>query len=364
MKKKLIFNLIASLLIIIIAGAVVITYAWYTNTTKSSSMKYLSNGLVISYRIEDEFNVEEYDVENVVFFDIDKNREGKYFSVSAVKVTLEISNYSSTPVTVSLKQDIQPFTLSNEIDNNVMTIYKYNLANINRSSVFEENTYYTFDNNLGYILQDRYEAGNTYFTKESYITATLTAENNKIISVSSVDSENNELVSTVGDDGKDFIVGKYSLATNLTKDAFNNGVYYNKVGDDYIQAKSFNSSNTYYEVNTMAYVGDINSTEDTVIDASITTTGAYISCAITDQNLDSSSTPYSVRDYLGNLDISNEFDIESPLVASSAYNTAGGSKTVYLYIYGVQLFNKSTSNFLENSRNIYPFNLIITANQI
>lgn len=362
MNKRFVITLIASLVVFVTAGIIAI-FAWYTNTHKSDSMDYVSNGLVISYKIENETNVEEYNVEDVVFFDIYSEKEGKYFTTSAVKLTIDISNYSTTPVDISLKQNIQPFTLSNVIDSNVMTIYKYTEASVNRDTVFEENKYYTFDNENGYIAKTKYESGNTYFTKEVLVKSTITVEDSKLKTVASVDKDDSSLITTISKAKDSFIVGKYVEATDLDKVAFNAGVYYTKENNVYTQAKVYNSSTTYYEVNTMAYVGGFTFTETGVTKADITTTGAYVSCVITDQELDSSNETGSVNSYLTTNNLSNEFSSTTSLAASEAYNTAGGAKRVYLYIFGIQLFNEATSNFLENSRNVYPFSLIITAKQ-
>ena len=362
MKRKLIFNLVATFVVLIVVGTA-LTFAWYTNTNKSSSMDYVSNGLVLSYKIENETNVEEYDIKDVVFFDVDSNKEGKYFTTAAVKLTLEISNYSLTPVNVTLKQSIQPFTLSNSIANNVMTIYKYTKASVKRTDSFSTKEYYTFDNLTGYTKQTAYTSGSIYYTREAYITSTLTADNGKLTEVTSKDANNVDLITTLDKSGTSFIVGKYQEATNLTKDAFNAGVYYTLENSTYSIAKVYDSNNTYYEVNTMAYVGGLTASETSVTAAAITTTGAYVSCVISDQELDSTSTQGSVNSYIASQSLSNEFTISTPLTASTGNNTAGGKKTVYLYMFGIQPFDGATSNFLENSRNVYPFSLIITAIQ-
>ena len=91
------------------------------------------------------------------------------------------------PVTVSLKQSIQPFTLSNKIENNVITIYKYTKANVNRDTTFTADKYYTFDNETGYTAKTKYESGNIYYEKEVLATSTVTVEDNKLKTVASVD---------------------------------------------------------------------------------------------------------------------------------------------------------------------------------
>ena len=363
MRRKLIFNLVATFVVLIVVG-IAMTFAWYTNTTKSPSMDYVSNGLVLSYKIEQETNVEEYNVQDVVFFDVDAANEGKYFTRSAVKLTLDISNYSLTPIDLIVKQNLQPFTLSNSITSNVMTIYKYTKASVNRDSNFATTEYYVFSNEDGYIKKTAYEAGNTYFTKEAYITSTITVENSKIKSIVSKDADNNTLITTIDNEGSSFIVGKYQEAVDLDKEAFNAGVYYTLNNSTYSIAKTFNASNTYYEVNTMAYVGSLTMSGTTISKAAITTTGAYVSCVITDTELtDNSSYNNSVNAYIAANHLTNNYSTSTPLAASTGYSVAGGTKKIYLYMFGIQPFDKATSNFLENSRNVYPFSLVIIATQ-
>ena len=362
MSRKFLVNLIAVIVVCIVTGTAII-FAWYTNTKKTQSLDYVSNGLVLSYKIENETNVENYDIKDVVFFDVDSEKEGKYFTLSAVKLTLDITNYSLTPISVNLKQSLQPFTLSNEITGNVITIYKYTKANVSRDTEFTENKYFTFDNDTGYVAKTKYEAGNTYFERDVLAISTLTAENGKLKSVSSATKAAGNLITTVDKNGTSFVLGEYVEATDLNKVAFNAGVYYTLENGVYTQAKVYNSTTTYYEVSTMAYVGGLVIDGTNVTKANITTTGAFVSCVITDQNLDSKSTTGSVNSYFAANNLANEFTISTPLAASTAYNTAGGSKRVYLYLFGIQLFDDATSNFLENSRNVYPFQLIITANQ-
>ena len=138
---------------------------------------------------------------------------------------------------------------------------------------------------------------------------------------------------------------------------------YETENSTYTQAKVFDESTTYYEVNTMAYVGRLTISGTEVSSASITTTGAYVACVISDSKLDSTSYSGSVNEFISTNSLTNDYSTSTPLTASTAYNTAGGKKTVYLYVFGIQPFDGATSNFLENSRNDYPFSLIIIANQ-
>ena len=113
----------------------------------------------------------------------------------------------------------------------------------------------------------------------------------------------------------------------------------------------------------MAYVGGLTASGTSVTKAAVNTTGAFISCVITDQVLNSKNETGSVNSYFSTNGLSNEFTIPTTLEPSTSYKKTSGNATVYLYIFGIQPFDAATSNFLENSRNTYPFKLIITAEQ-
>ena len=72
MKKKVLINIIASVLSLIVVGTI-ITFAWYINTKKTSPVEISTNGISISYAINSDtvVNQETFDVENISFFDIE-----------------------------------------------------------------------------------------------------------------------------------------------------------------------------------------------------------------------------------------------------------------------------------------------------
>ena len=41
--------------------------------------------------------------------------------------------------------------------------------------------------------------------------------------------------------------------------------------------------------------------------------------------------------------------------------TPGATVTIYVYVYGVQPYDNATNNFLEDTLNVYPFKLTISA---
>ncbi len=358
-----------------------IIYAWYTNVNKTKSTDYVTDGLVLQYEINDSgiYNQEEFEVDDIVFFNVNASYEGKYFNAMAKIITLEITNYSHAYVDLNVKQNIQPYTLSATVSNNVITVYKYEKTAVSRNTAFSGEgalEYYSYTDASGYTKQTSYTSGITYFTRSVLGVSTLTIFNDsgvyKIKSVSSVDgaSTPKALVSEVDVDGKSFNVGTYKEApTGLTKAAFNVGEYYTLENGNYVLAKKYVAGTKYYEVNTLYYVGNVVLTETTVTSVGQVTTGAYVSCAITNTALDATiDSNISVSNYLNSKTVSNDYTHSARLKPATGVNdgtnaTKGDTVTLYVYVYGIQPFDKASNNFLNNATNTYPFYLIISANQ-
>ena len=68
----------------------------------------------------------------------------------------------------------------------------------------------------------------------------------------------------------------------------------------------------------------------------------------------------SVTSYLSTNSISHNYITPTKLAAGSL-NTAGGSKDVFVFVYGVQPYQGATNNFLEDDINVYPLVLTIKA---
>ena len=376
MRRRMILS-IASLIGVLIVAASAIVVAWYINREKTKSIDSLTDGLVLQYEIDDSglYNQEEFEIKDVVFFDVDAEGEGKYFNTMATVITLDITNYSHAYVDLTVKQNIQPYTLSATISNNkVITVYEYAKASVTRNTDFSGTTeYYTYSDANGYTKMTSYVSGMTYFTRSvsGVSTITFTDSGDKIKSVSSVDGADtpNALVSEVDADGLSFNVGSYQLApAGLTKAAFNIGKYYTLVNGDYVLAKKYVENTQYYEVNTLYYVGDITISSSTVTKVDTVTTGAYVTCAISSTELTSVNTNVSVESYLSTKSVSNSYTHSTRLNPAVGVNdgtdaTKGGAVKLYVYIYGVQPFDNSSNNFLNNSTNEYPFSIIISANQ-
>ncbi|MGM9972181.1 MAG: hypothetical protein ACI35W_07210 [Anaeroplasmataceae bacterium] len=97
-----IFYLISAFLIAGLIGG--ITYAWFINAKKTESVDVSTNGIVLSYTIndEDDVNTLEYTLDNISFFDVDSEHEGKYFTTMAVVIQLNLENHSKKDVDITV----------------------------------------------------------------------------------------------------------------------------------------------------------------------------------------------------------------------------------------------------------------------
>ena len=158
----------------LILAASVIVFAWYINQEQTKSVDYITDGLVLQYEIDESglYNQEEFEIKDVVFFDIDAENEGKYFNTMAKVITLDITNYSHAYVDLNVKQNIQPYTLSATISNNTtITVYEYTKATVTRDATFSTDdalAYYSYADTTGYTKATQYTSGTTYFTRSVF----------------------------------------------------------------------------------------------------------------------------------------------------------------------------------------------------
>lgn len=376
MRRRIIIG-VSTLVGALILATTIIIYAWYTNVSRTKSTDYITDGLVLQYEVDDSglYNQEEFEIKDVVFFDIDAANEGKYFNTMAKVITIEITNYSHAYIDLNVKQNIQPYTLSATVSNDkTITVHEYTKATVTRSTAFTGDgalEYYSYTDAAGYTKQTEYVSGMTYFTRSVKGVSTITIENNKVKTVTSVDgaATPNALVSEIDADGLSFNVGSYQQApAGLTKAAFNVGKYYTLTNGEYVLAKNFVANTQYYEVNTLYYVGGLTLSATAVTSIGQVTTGAYVTCAITNTQLQAITTNATVADYLSTNSVSNDYTHATRLNPATGVNdgtasTKGGTVTLYVYIYGVQPFDNASNNFLNNATNEYPFYIIISANQ-
>ncbi len=377
MRRKFIVNLIAVIVVAILTGSSII-FAWYTNTMKSSSVEIDTNGVSIAYKINTDqtVNVEEYDIENISFFDIESPNEAYYLTSMAVCLKFNVVNYSSTAVDVSLMQDTQAYTLGTTVSNGVISVYKYTKASVTKTA-FTQNTHFAYDNDtFTYSAPAAYVTGSTYYTRELMFVATPTFENGKIKSVRISDAPTGKTYySALENDASGIAVEEYVEVTDLTEAEFNsNGArYYTLNNDTYTLAKVYNRA-SYYEKKTVAYLSDFTIAESKITNVGYAVTGSYVTCAIADSTkLTSKNGTYvlpsvaeanryttSVNSYLASKTISHSYTTTTKL-STGALGTAGGSTDIYVFVYGVQPYAGATNNFLNNDNNIYPIKLIIKA---
>lgn len=101
-KIVLLLNVIASVILVIIVASAL--YGWYVGTNYTESVDVSTNGIVLTYDIDEknDLNVETYSISNLVFFDTDSENEGKYFTDMAHVIKIEIFNKSKKNVDITL----------------------------------------------------------------------------------------------------------------------------------------------------------------------------------------------------------------------------------------------------------------------
>lgn len=103
-RKFIFINLIASLVLLVIIGSTVL--AWYVNRNQTESVDVTTDGIVVTYVINEDnttLNTDRYSVSNLVFFDIDSEYEGKYFTTCAVMLQLDVKNISKKNVDITVE---------------------------------------------------------------------------------------------------------------------------------------------------------------------------------------------------------------------------------------------------------------------
>lgn len=107
MNKKIIKPIILSITAIVILVISTIVYAWYTNVDRvNQELDGSTNDIVLDYTINSEASTtKNYSISNLTFFDINSNEETKYLSSMAIKVKLNIKNYSKNAVDVTITFD-------------------------------------------------------------------------------------------------------------------------------------------------------------------------------------------------------------------------------------------------------------------
>ena len=102
-KKKLnIMIVILSILapILVLGIGIGLIAAWYTNVIQTGDINASTKNVSIIYTINDrtEENETTYSINNLVFFDSDSDKEGRYLETMSCKIRLNITNNSSDSV--------------------------------------------------------------------------------------------------------------------------------------------------------------------------------------------------------------------------------------------------------------------------
>ena len=195
MKKVLIFRIIAVVLVtLVIAGA--ITFAWYINTRKTKSIDIDSTGISISYKINsnNQTNEETYDINNVAFFDITSQNEAYYLPSMAVSFKLNIVNYSTQAVDVSVYQNTQSYHLGTDVDDGTLSVYKYTKTFVTKNT-YVQNTHFVYNNDsYKYSSPASFISGEDYYTREKLFDAdpTITTTSN-VSKITEIDLESSKI---------------------------------------------------------------------------------------------------------------------------------------------------------------------------
>ncbi len=105
-KIVVLVNVIASVLLAVIIGSTL--YAWYVRTSHTETVDVSTNGIVLTYEIDEDdntVNTMTYSIDNLAFFDIDTEDgygEAKYFTTMAHVIQIDITNKSKKNVDISL----------------------------------------------------------------------------------------------------------------------------------------------------------------------------------------------------------------------------------------------------------------------
>ncbi len=104
-KKFIIVNAILSLVLLVVIGGSM--YAWYIRQAQSESVDITTKGIEFDYILNDDDtteNTKTYNIEDVVFFDIDNVNEGKYFSDMAILVKVTVQNCCERDLDITISQ--------------------------------------------------------------------------------------------------------------------------------------------------------------------------------------------------------------------------------------------------------------------
>jgi len=154
----IIANLLLSIVLILVISGFI--FGWYVRTDKEEPVDVVTNGIVLSYTFDDseEVNPETYEVNNITFFDIDNEGEGRYFTTMAVLLTLNVENRSKTNVDITVRQGAK-FTYTKAavvVDSDVLEGQYYEYDSSTKEYSLTTDT--KFANKKDYYVRDPYVA--------------------------------------------------------------------------------------------------------------------------------------------------------------------------------------------------------------
>ncbi len=157
----IIANLLLSIVLILVISGFI--FGWYVRTDKEEPVDVVTNGIVLSYTFDDseEVNPETYEVNNITFFDIDNEGEGRYFTTMAVLLTLKVENRSKTNVDITVKQGAK---------------FTYTKAAVVVDSDVLEGQYYEYDSSTkeySLTTDTKFASSKDYYVRDPYVATAI-----------------------------------------------------------------------------------------------------------------------------------------------------------------------------------------------
>lgn len=157
----IIANLLLSIVLILVISGFI--FGWYVRTDQEEPVDVVTNGIVLSYTFDDseEVNPETYEVNNITFFDIDNEGEGRYFTTMAVLLTLKVENRSKTNVDITVKQGAK---------------FTYTKATIVVGSDVLEGQYYEYDSSTkeySLTTDTKFASKKDYYVRDPYVATAI-----------------------------------------------------------------------------------------------------------------------------------------------------------------------------------------------
>ena len=202
MKNKILkYSLIIGLPAVVIGLTLFIVIStilgWYTNVKQTGHLDANTKNVGFSYTINgEELEVDEYDITNLTFFDIDSMFEGEYFIDMCFEMQLNIKNITDSPLNYSIKfeGERQVTTgVANSYAACIMSTDPLGYVRTTDTEIKANKKYYTYDAETHKYTQATVTVGNTIpedmdlyifksnFIRSSYaITSDTSFQQNKI----------------------------------------------------------------------------------------------------------------------------------------------------------------------------------------